>query len=145
MIWYVRWRKCSPVRRSPSYKSLLGKFLLIGSSRATWRRRCGHALCVAVGWLLVGDSTPLLQTKAWRAPRPEGSVRQRAAARTPNFSVPHVSSSVSKAPISVHRYCCFLATPVTSRQAVAAHLGPLYHHEAANANCQAKWACVGAS
>lgn len=52
---------------------------------------------------------PLLQTKAWRAPRLEESVRQRDATRTPNFSVLHVSSLESKAPISVHRYCCFLS------------------------------------
>lgn len=51
---------------------------------------------------------PLLQTKAWRAPRPGGSVRQRAAAEMPSFSVPHVSSLAFKAPFSVHRYCCFV-------------------------------------
>lgn len=107
MCWYVLKRKCSPVRRSPSYKSLLGKFLLIGPSCATWRRRCAHALWAAAGWLLLGDSTPPLQTKAWRAPRLEGSVRQRAAAEMPNFSVPLVSSLVFKAPFSVHRYLCF--------------------------------------
>lgn len=58
MFWYVIRRKCSPVRQSPSYKSVLGKFLLIGPSCATWRRRCGHAQCVAAGSPLPCDSTP---------------------------------------------------------------------------------------
>lgn len=87
--------------------------------------RCAHAQCSAAAsasaaWLLPPpcDSTPLLQTKAWRAPRLEGSVRQRAAARTPNFSVLHVSSLVSKAPISARRYCS-LPRPVRGVQTSA--------------------------
>lgn len=64
MFSCVLYRKYSPVRRSPSYNSLLGKFLLIGPNYATWRSRCGHAPCMqpplagCAGWLLVVDSTP---------------------------------------------------------------------------------------
>lgn len=63
-------------------------------------------------------------------------MRRRAAAGTPNFSVPHVSSSVFKAPISARRYGCFSPLcPVGNALTGATdpgRPGPLSHHEAAN-------------
>lgn len=52
---------------------------------------------------LAGGTLP---TTAWRAPRPGGSVRRKAAAATPSFSVLRVSSWASKAPTSAPRYRC---------------------------------------
>lgn len=74
---------------------------------ADMRRACScHWLAAPAGCL--SSTPPLVQTEqAWRAPRLEGSVRQKAAVRTPNFSAPHVSSLVFKVPISARRYFCF--------------------------------------
>lgn len=84
---------------------------------------------------------PLLQTKAWRAPRRAESVRQTAAARKPNSSARPASSSAFKAPISARRYC---SSPYSLRLSVGCSHTPrpcLVPHEAAS--CQASRACVG--
>lgn len=128
MFSYGFKRKCSPVRLSPSYKSLRKVSVHWTKLRNVTAPLCTCALCRH--W-----PAALLQTKAWRRLRLEGSVRRRAAARTLNFSAPHVSSSVFKAPISVHRYRNFSRHVGFKGRPKPRTKAQCYHEVA---NCQAR-------
>lgn len=128
-------RKCSPVRRSPSYKSLLGKFLFIGPNCAMWRPRCAHALCAVAGWLLLCDSTPpadegMASTEARRECETEGCSKD-AKLQCPTCIKLGIQGSYFCSQVRL----LFSACPL-QRSAVAPHQGPVFYHEAAS--CQAR-------